>query len=105
MQPDGDSSLIALTAKLKSRLLCIDSGTSNSGAPADDLNSMLTATYILRAIAVLVRVREEELGQMDVEKAIVDLLTCVAQLLKTCRYLATRTSLLSFHNVLLKCQK
>lgn len=77
--------MIALAAKLKSRLLCIDFRTSTSAAVADDLNTMLTATYILRAIAVLVRVRVEDLGQVDVEKSIVDLLGCVAQVLTKCR--------------------
>ena len=75
--------MIALAAKLKSRLLCIDFRTSTS---AEDLNTMLTATYILRAIAVLVRVRVEDLGQVDVETSIVDILGCVTQLLKKCRY-------------------
>lgn len=89
--------MIALAAKLKSRLLCIDFHSSTSAAVAEDLNTMLTATYILRAIAVLVRVRVEDLGQVDVEKSIVDLLGCVAQLLTRCRstelefYLANMT--------------
>ena len=101
VEVDGQAAVMSLCLNLKSRLIhCLESlngskasnsshsgtgsGSFSGGSGSSALSGVLSATYLLRAVATLVR--SERLDRVDIRKAILDLLGTVIAAIKESKY-------------------